>query len=404
MGTEPDTDISSLDIDLTVVSDRVVADHQDDGEVGVAKPRLAASRPRSASPGHRIVTHQASKLWMNVEITHGSANHVDVDVAKEVRDEGADVLAKGDGDDEKDVDDAHSTRMSCSPTASCNNPASDSNISVSKLQASEHGSAKSPHLGLAVVTLHRSDLKNDPSTRQNRRRNSTRNVLRKQPCTTPCIELAGAVSAVPSTLESNDGGSDDSNDEDYSEMSDAAPSKTRGRPRSRKRVRRAKDTEHNDMVSTSTPSLNFSCQAVTASPSDGVQESEEIPVHGYLTLKTIESKVVYCLTFSQDLLPGPRRTSQRQGTAKSVSSISDRRDSEWSPLQERATNIPARNSRFPPEDDELLLQLKGEGLSWDMISHRFPGRSKGTLQVHYSTKLKPRSETSKNTKKRRRSG
>jgi hypothetical protein len=130
----------------------VVADHQDDGEVGVAKPWLAASRPRSASPGHRIVTHQASKLWMNVEITHGSANNVDVDVAKEVRDEGADVLAKGDGDDEKDVDDARSTRISCSPTASCNNPASDSNVPVSKLQAGEHGSAKSPQLGLAVVS------------------------------------------------------------------------------------------------------------------------------------------------------------------------------------------------------------------------------------------------------------
>ncbi|KAH6664047.1 serine/threonine-protein kinase [Halenospora varia] len=69
-----------------------------------------------------------------------------------------------------------------------------------------------------------------------------------------------------------------------------------------------------------------------------------------------------------------------------------------------AMSRPVRNSRFSSEDDELLLQLKGEGLSWDEISDRFPGRSKGTLQVHYSTKLKPRSETSKNTKKHRRSG
>ncbi|KAH8746274.1 hypothetical protein F5882DRAFT_312417 [Hyaloscypha sp. PMI_1271] len=65
---------------------------------------------------------------------------------------------------------------------------------------------------------------------------------------------------------------------------------------------------------------------------------------------------------------------------------------------------PVRNSRFSSQDDELLLQLKGEGLSWDEISDRFPTRSKGTLQVHYSTKLKHHSETSKNTKKRRRSG
>ncbi|PVH69524.1 hypothetical protein DL98DRAFT_438906 [Cadophora sp. DSE1049] len=59
---------------------------------------------------------------------------------------------------------------------------------------------------------------------------------------------------------------------------------------------------------------------------------------------------------------------------------------------------PVRNSRFSSQDDELLLQLKGEGLSWDEISDRFPERSKGTLQVHYSTKLKPRSETSKECK------
>jgi hypothetical protein len=66
---------------------------------------------------------------------------------------------------------------------------------------------------------------------------------------------------------------------------------------------------------------------------------------------------------------------------------------------------PAKNLRFSHEDDILLLRLKGEeGLSWDEISERFPERSKGTLQVHYSTKLKPRSEAAKNAKKRRRSG
>ena len=94
-----------------------------------------------------------------------------------------------------------------------------------------------------------------------------------------------------------------------------------------------------------------------------MQKSEEIPIHGYLTLKTIESKVVYYLTFSQGLLPEPSEISQRQGIARSVSSNNDRRDSEWLPVQERAMSRPIRNSRFLSEDDELLLQLKGEGLS-----------------------------------------
>jgi len=162
--------------------------------------------------------------------------------------------------------------------------------------------------------------------------------------------------------------------------------------------------EHNDMETPSTHSLNVSYQATAATSSVSMQESEEIPIHGYLTLKTIESKVVYCLTFSQELLQEPGGTSQRQGIPGSFSSSRDRRDSGRLPVQERDMNRPVRNSRFSSEDDNLLLQLKGKGLPWDEISDHFPGRSKGTLQVHYSTKLKPRSETSKNAKKRRRTG
>jgi hypothetical protein len=162
--------------------------------------------------------------------------------------------------------------------------------------------------------------------------------------------------------------------------------------------------EHNDVETTSTHALSVSYEATTATSSGSIRESEEIPIRGYLTLKTIESKVVYCLTFSQELLPEAGGTSQRQGITRSVSSSGDRRDSERLPVQEQAGSNPTKKVKFSREDDILLLQLKGEGLSWDEISERFPDRSKGTLQVHYSTKLKPRSETSKNTKKRRRSG
>jgi hypothetical protein len=143
----------------------------------------------------------------------------------------------------------------------------------------------------------------------------------------------------------NNGGTDD-NDEDYSDMSDTAASEIRDRPYFRKRARRAKDTGHNDIETTSTHSL---------SASGSIQESEEIPIRGYLILKTIESKVVYCLTFSQDLLPKPRGTSQRRGIARSVSSSSDRRDSERLSIQEQAVSRPVRNSRFSSEDNELLL-------------------------------------------------
>lgn len=45
--------------------------------------------------------------------------------------------------------------------------------------------------------------------------------------------------------------------------------------------------------------------------------------------------------------------------------------------------------KFTREDDALLVQLKETNdLAWKQIAHFFPGRSSGTLQVRYCTKLK----------------
>lgn len=45
--------------------------------------------------------------------------------------------------------------------------------------------------------------------------------------------------------------------------------------------------------------------------------------------------------------------------------------------------------KFTSEDDALLIDLKeNKALSWKQIAEFFPGRSSGTLQVRYCTKLK----------------
>ncbi|EKD19986.1 uncharacterized protein L3040_002336 [Drepanopeziza brunnea f. sp. 'multigermtubi'] len=45
--------------------------------------------------------------------------------------------------------------------------------------------------------------------------------------------------------------------------------------------------------------------------------------------------------------------------------------------------------KFTPEDDSLLVDLKeNKSLTWKQIAEFFPGRSSGTLQVRYCTKLK----------------
>lgn len=45
--------------------------------------------------------------------------------------------------------------------------------------------------------------------------------------------------------------------------------------------------------------------------------------------------------------------------------------------------------KFTPEEDSLLVELKeNKNLTWKQISDFFPGRTSGTLQVRYCTKLK----------------
>lgn len=49
--------------------------------------------------------------------------------------------------------------------------------------------------------------------------------------------------------------------------------------------------------------------------------------------------------------------------------------------------------KFTPEDDQLLIDLKEQkNLTWKQIADFFPGRSSGTLQVRYCTKLKAKTK------------
>ncbi|OBT86396.1 hypothetical protein VE02_05284 [Pseudogymnoascus sp. 03VT05] len=71
------------------------------------------------------------------------------------------------------------------------------------------------------------------------------------------------------------------------------------------------------------------------------------------------------------------------------------------PLRDRIMSRRGRQSTYSAADDELLVQLKEDDkLPRDEIAKSFPGRTKGTLQVHYSTKLKSRSQTLKYKKRK----
>jgi hypothetical protein len=93
-----------------------------------------------------------------------------------------------------------------------------------------------------------------------------------------------------------------------------------------------------------------------------MQESEEIPIRGYLTLKTIESKVVYCLTFSQDLWPEPSGTSQRQGIPSASSLQWPNQAIYYHFGNSLEMRHPAKHQSRPLKDDWNILQLISAGI------------------------------------------
>ncbi len=196
----------------------------------------------------------------------------------------------------------------------------------------------------------------------------------------------------------NGGGLADDSDTAGSEIQERRP----------KRPRRAKSTEnflHMSPSNVKEASLAKANSSDVSSPeagatlSDSPLESHEIPIRGSLTLQTFQSGIVYCLKFSQEELLFPLEMERVQGVVSSASSGD--RDRQQPHLRERVVSRPGRHSTYSEDDDKLLIQLKEKGkLPWDEIAEYFPERSKETLQVHYCTKLKNRSHTSKHKKRK----
>ena len=55
----------------------------------------------------------------------------------------------------------------------------------------------------------------------------------------------------------------------------------------------------------------------------------------------------------------------------------------YAPLQPKKKRL-----KWTPEEDATLLQMRNDGYSWEEIHTALPYRSIGTIQVHYSRKLK----------------
>jgi hypothetical protein len=126
---------------------------------------------------------------------------------------------------------------------------------------------------------------------------------------------------------------------------------------------------------------------------------QEWPMRGFFKLITIGNEVRYGVEFSlEDVrqlcaaafplhtsLPGSNASARPSRRAQPFSACA------------RAENAPSRSKRprFTEEEDAKLVDLKERGgWSWEDIQRSFPGRSTGSLQVRYSTKLKERNTAS----------
>lgn len=88
----------------------------------------------------------------------------------------------------------------------------------------------------------------------------------------------------------------------------------------------------------------------------------------------------------------PPSKSQRTGYAESSSAAQDHGPPSvvgQPGMPDPAPRPKGPKLKFTPEDDALLVELKEtKNLTWKQIADFFPGRSSGTLQVRYCTKLK----------------
>jgi hypothetical protein len=60
---------------------------------------------------------------------------------------------------------------------------------------------------------------------------------------------------------------------------------------------------------------------------------------------------------------------------------------------ELPTASPAKKqSKWSPDEDAKIIQLRGEGMKWEDISKHLPGRSAISCRLHYQNYLERRSE------------
>ncbi|QKX61635.1 uncharacterized protein TRUGW13939_08787 [Talaromyces rugulosus] len=158
--------------------------------------------------------------------------------------------------------------------------------------------------------------------------------------------------------------------------------------------------------------------AISHSSIDGSQHSQYLPIHGFFTVHEREGQLAYTLSFFPSSIGSslqladerahalPARgegTEQYSNTPEPADNDDedDYRSAQDHPLgADRPSSLSPgdgssqqclvgqKGDQYSPDEDALLRKLKGMNMAWTEIAKSFPGRSKGSLQTRYCTKLK----------------
>ncbi|KAJ5179424.1 hypothetical protein N7492_002634 [Penicillium capsulatum] len=217
-----------------------------------------------------------------------------------------------------------------------------------------------------------------------------------------------------------DSGEESGNLDHYGKTQTSTGNKLPGPGRSHSKVRGHRANKSKTAKKKQLPSSNSMIQKCTGqaqtgdSPSISLDETQEIFGRGVLRIQSHGPRHAYFMTFLPEAphrpsMPSPsemrhdqsshpndfpenssvRQVACRGCHKRTKSAIRDDRDV-WSGSTKRPrTGISKQTSLS--KDDQLLINLKEQRqLSWNGIAEHFPGRSKGSLQVRYSTRLKRR--------------
>ncbi|KAJ5461056.1 uncharacterized protein N7458_002608 [Penicillium daleae] len=120
-------------------------------------------------------------------------------------------------------------------------------------------------------------------------------------------------------------------------------------------------------------------------------ESRDIVGRAILTIETQGSEPTFFFTLVPDNVPSisyvaahspPHNSEKAGGVLKPSMSVN---------RSTRATRGKSKRRTYSTDENNLLVKLREERkLTWKEITDYFPGRASSALQVHYSTKLKPR--------------